>query len=365
VVLEQQSGLGEPICCTGIVSQECVRSFTIGDEVILRRVNSARLFSPSGKQLQLRRQEVQACILDRPAFNLAIASLAQDGGAEYMLDSPVTSIAIRGGGVRLEVVRRGEKTNLDARVAVIASGFASHLTRGLGKINRFALGAQAEVATAGIDEVELYFGQQIAPGFFGWLVPTLPSRAWVGLLTERNPRAYLTRLISSLKAQGKITQVRAEPSYRGIPLKPLARTYGERLLVVGTAAGQIKPTTGGGIYYGLLCADIAASHLHRALSCNDLSAGRLAEYEREWKERIGRELRRGYRVRKIYQHLSDRQLDGIFKVIEDSSMADIWLKSSEVSFDWHGEPLLKLLGRSLVLHTIKAAVAPFHLRHWG
>jgi flavin-dependent dehydrogenase len=47
---------------------------------------------------------------------------------------------------------------------------------------------------------------------------------------------------------GKITSDEAEPNYGGVSLKPLTRTYGERLLVVGTAAGQVKPTTGGGRY---------------------------------------------------------------------------------------------------------------------
>ena len=71
--------------------------------------------------------------------------------------------------------------------------------------------------------------------------------------------------MASLLSQEKIKSDKAELNYGGIPLKPLPRTYGQRLVVVGDAAGQVKPTTGGGIYYGLLCADIAAGTLHRAL----------------------------------------------------------------------------------------------------
>ena len=67
--------------------------------------------------------------------------------------------------------------------------------------------------------------------------------------------------------------------------------------MVGDAAGQVKPTTGGGIYYGLLCADIAANNLHRALDADDLSARNLANYEREWKKKLGRELKIGYYAR--------------------------------------------------------------------
>ncbi|MEE9173415.1 MAG: NAD(P)/FAD-dependent oxidoreductase, partial [Thermoplasmata archaeon] len=81
--------------------------------------------------------------------------------------------------------------------------------------------------------------------------------------------------------------------------------------MVGDAAGQVKPTTGGGIYYGLLCAEIAADTLNGALAGNDLSAENLAEYERRWKKKLGRELRVGYWARKLYERLSDGQIDRI------------------------------------------------------
>ena len=105
---------------------------------------------------------------------------------------------------------------------------------------------------------------------------------------EQSGRAAV--LVTFLQAQGRIASVEIEPCYRGIPIKPLPRTYGDRLVVVGDAAGQVKPTTCGGIYYGLLCADIATNNLHRALKRDDLSAKSLANYERGWKRKLGREL---------------------------------------------------------------------------
>ena len=92
VVLEQREKLGEQVCCTGIIGKECVDSFAIDDHVILRWVNSARLFSPSGKSLRLWRQENQACILDRAAFDVAMAGRAQGRGVEYVFNSPVRHI---------------------------------------------------------------------------------------------------------------------------------------------------------------------------------------------------------------------------------------------------------------------------------
>lgn len=363
VVLEQKEKLGGRICCAGIISQECVSSFAIDDGVVLRRVSSARLFSPSGRLLRLWRQETQACIVDRAAFDLSIASGAQGKGAQYVLNSPVRDIEVGDDGVRIEATRQGEGLNFEARVVVIATGFGSRLVGGLGlgKVGDFVMGIQAEVETIGIDEVEVYFGQEVAPGFFAWLVPTAPPKALVGLLSRRSSGLYLKKLISSLLAQGKIVSDEAELGRRGISLKPLTRTYRRRLVVVGDAAGQVKPTTGGGIYYGLLCADIAASNLHRALKVDDLSARNLASYEREWKKKLGRELKMGYYARKFYEHLSDRQIDRIFDIIKSNGIDEALLKADDLSFDWHGEVILRLLGHHVLSRAIKVMKIPFRI----
>jgi len=363
VVLERKEKLGEQVCCAGIISQECVDSFAIDNNVILRKVNSARLFSHSGRLLRLWRQETQACIVDRAAFDVAAANGAQGKGAEYVLNSLVRATEIKNDRVNVEAIRLGERLNFEARVVVIATGFGSKLSEGLGlgKASDFVLGTQAEVETIGVDEVEVFFGQEIAPGFFAWLVPTSPERALVGLLSRRSPGLYLKKLMSALLAEGKIASTEAELSYGGIPLKPLAKTCSQRLIVVGDAAGQVKPTTGGGIYYGLLCADIAANTLHRALENDDLSTKGLASYERQWRGKLGRELKIGYYARKFYERLSDRHIDRIFDIIESNGINEALLKAEDLSFDWHGEAVLRLVGHRAISQTLDMMKIPFHL----
>jgi len=361
VVLEQKRTLGEPVCCTGIIGREYVNSFAIDDNVILRQVNSARLFSPSGNYLRLWREEIQAYIIDRAAFNVAMGRQAQEAGAEYVLNSLVGNIEVGDDKVSVEATHQEERLNFEARVVIIATGFGSGLAQklGLGKISDFVIGAQAEIETIGVDEIEIYFGQEIAPGFFAWLVPTSPQTARVGLLSRRSPGLYLKKLMASLLAQGKIVSAEAELNYGGIPLKPLARTHSERLVVVGTAAGQVKPTTGGGIYYGLLCADIAADNLHRALESDDLSAKGLASYEREWKRKLGWELKIGYWARKFYEHLSDRQIERLFNIIKSNGIDKALLEANDISFDWHGEAILRLMAHRTVAKATQVIKFPF------
>lgn len=231
----------------------------------------------------------------------------------------------------------------------------------MGKAGDFVMGSQAEVETMGVNEVEVYLGQEVAPGFFAWLVPTLPGKALVGLLSRHSPGLYLKKLISFLLAREKIVSAEVELSYGGIPLKPLARTYSDRLLVVGSAAGQVKPTTGGGIYYGLLCADIAANNLHQALEHDDLSARNLASYEKGWKSKLGQELKVGYWARKFYELLSDRQIDRIFDIIKSKGIDKALLGADDLSFDWHGRVVLRLIGYQALSKVIKAGKPPFSL----
>ena len=355
VVLEQRERVGEQVCCTGVIGQECASLLGIDGNVILRQVKSARLFSPSGKCLRLRRQETQAYVIDRAAFDVALAARAQSKAADFVLSSAVRNIEVEGDRVRVEVAREGKKLNFEARAVVVATGYGSRLVEGLGLggVGDFAVGAQAEVETRGVDEIEVFFGQEVVPGFFGWIVPTSPNRALVGLLTRQRPGHYLRKLMASLLVQGRVVSTEAELSYGGVPLKPLPRTYGERLVVVGDAGGQVKPTTGGGIYFGLLCAGIAANTLCRALETNDLSARALASYERKWKRKLGRELRLGYWARRLYGRLSDKQIDKIFGIVRSSGIDEALLKAEELSFDWHSEAMLRLMGYTAVSRTLK------------
>jgi len=342
-VLEKHEGVGEHVCCTGIVSRECGELFDIPQDCILQAAHSARLFAPSGEFLSIRKDEVQAYILDRAAFDLLLAGKAEKQGAEYLLAACAKDISIRDEGVEVRVDQRGKALTFRGKVAIIANGFGSGLPQklGLGQIKDFIIGAQTEVETNGISEVEVHFSQRIARGFFAWLVPLSQHRARAGLFSRESPGNCLREFLAQLVAQGKISPAESRITYGGIPLRPLPRTYGERVLVVGDAAGQVKPTTGGGIYYGLLCADMAAETIHEAFSLNDFCRKKLAHYEEAWRGKLGRELQMGYFARRLYNRLSDRRINKIFDIVRENNIHDALLDSPHFSFDRHGELILE------------------------
>ena len=345
LVFERRPRVGDAACCTGIIGKECFDRFPIVNNGVLTQHSSAKFFSPSGKCLRLSKDTVQAYVVDRVAFDRALAQKAQEEGVEYLFSARVEGITSRDNCVRATVEYKGDTRDFEGRMAVISSGFGASLPQrlGLGKISDFILGAQAEVKVGDLAEVEIYLGQEIAPGFFGWLVPTSDGKALAGLLSRRSPGSYLRNLLSSLLAQGKIASTETKIICGGIPLSPLPKTYRERVLVVGDAAGQVKPTTGGGIYYGLLCADIAAEVIHDALRTDDCSGKRLAHYERCWKEKLSREIQIGYWARKMYERLDDRQIENIFDIIQANNIHEAILQSPDFSFDWHGDSILRAL----------------------
>ncbi|MEA1958279.1 MAG: NAD(P)/FAD-dependent oxidoreductase [Chloroflexota bacterium] len=342
-VFEEHERIGEPVQCTGIIGVECFERFDLPTDCVVREANSAKLFSPSGKTIRLYRNSPQAYIVDRAAFDRHLYNEALSCGAEYFTSCRVNDIAILDDRVRITTQY---KDAYEARAAVIASGFYSRLPLklGLGRVKDFIVGAQAWVCTTAdneLEEMEIYFDQKLAPGFFAWFVPTGDRSALAGLFARRRPREHLRAFIDDLYERGRIASSEADIVPGGIPLRPPKRTFGERVIVLGDAAGQVKPTTGGGVYYGMLCAEMAADVLSQAFERGDVSKQSLAGYESIWKESIGGELRRGYIARRIYEKLGNRAIDRLFDIAIKRGLQEKLARSNDISFDWHSRAVIE------------------------
>ena len=130
----------------------------------------------------------------------------------------------------------------------------------------------------------------------------------------------------------------------GIPLLPLGKTYTDRVLVVGDAAGQVKPTTGGGIFYSLLASEIASGALDQALRDDELSANRLGAYQKEWKNLLSNELEVGYSARCAFEFLGDSQISSLVHQAGKNGFVAELANSPDVSFDWHSSMIGKIMG---------------------
>lgn len=342
-VLEEHEVIGEPVNCTGIIGIDCFKKFPLGLNSVRRAANSARFYSPAGHEILLQKEENQAYIIDRGAFDRELAEKAMAAGATYYTGQRIKNILVDSGGVKLFP---SDRTNIfEARATVIASGFNSKLPEllGLGRITSYAFGGQVEVSLPSEISVEVYFGNDVAPNFFAWLVPTSEGRGLAGLFSRTKQANCLRRFLNKLYSQGKISGETGKVIFGGVPLGMIPKSYASRVLVVGDAAGQVKPTTGGGIYYGLLCADMAVNTLNKALKQDNLSAKALRDYELKWKAKLGREIRIGQLARNIYHRLSDAQIEKAFEIVQSSGLHNLILEDQNFSFDWQASTILKAM----------------------
>ncbi len=343
LLLDQKKAIGERIVCTGIIGTEAFEKFDLPQDTILGSIRKVRFYSPTGNHFDYLPPKTLAKVVDRSQFNRHFEGLALREGAKIKTGSRVEGIRIKKDGVVVKVVdREGLECSLESKVLILASGVNYKLFEwiGLEAPKDFLSGAQIHIPFQGEDWTSIYVGREVAPGSFAWTVPLETGVARVGLLSERNPAFYLRKLLDRIKPGWRDDAPESSMDLRPVVQSPIERSFTDRVLVVGEAAGQIKTTTGGGIYYGLLGAALAAETLEDAFRKNKFTANVLSPYDRRWKKAIGEELRFGYYFRKLFAKLTDEQVEELFdRMIQEEILN---LAHQEAEFDWHKSLILSI-----------------------
>ena len=128
-------------------------------------------------------------------------------------------------------------------------------------------------------------GRSVAPGAFGWKIPLGHGRVRVGLMCWEEPRPYFSALLQRV-APG-LERGEAKFRQKAIGQMPVGNCVAERVVAIGEAAVHVKTSTGGGIYFGLLSAEMAAEVILRAFQKGDFSVHTLGEFERFWRTAFG------------------------------------------------------------------------------
>ncbi len=345
-VLDRKPRVGAGVLCTGIVGREVFDDFGLDRGSIVEELRRVRLVSPGATELLYEHPRPFACVVDRERFDGALASSVEAAGGEVVCGTRVEDLSVTAGGV--EITARDESgaaRRERAAVAVLATGvdFALPKKAGLSAPRDFLKGAQVECAHPGADMTTLFFGRDVAPGAFAWSVPSGGGRAHIGLLTQRDPKACLRRLLDRHFAGVPVTAeesgIRTKPIAQGL----LARTCADRVLAVGEAAGQTKTTTGGGISYGLACADLAAGVIRECFDRSSFGPDGLAAYERRWKSLLQKEILIGQYTRRMCARLSDGRIESLFQLARTDGIVPIIRDRAD--FDWHSGLIFALLQR--------------------
>jgi digeranylgeranylglycerophospholipid reductase len=345
LLLEEHETVASKVLCTGIIGINAFEEFPLPWETVVGTLGRMKAISRYGTELPYTPQQPIAYIVDKGAFNSALAAQSCAAGALLHTSTRAHDLVINHAGVHLQAMVGGEQPlRVHARLAVLACGVNYQLTKnlGLGIPWEFLQGAQTEVPQMLTQWTEVHLNKTFSREAFAWLVPLQSGHTRVGLMCARNARGALMRFLDAVVPQWREWEdlhIAAKP----IAQMPLQKSYAERVLVIGEAAGQVKATTGGGIYYGLLAARLAAETISQAFAAGCFSATTLQAYERAWRSLLADELALGFSFRKLYGWIGDRQMDGILHYIARNGLKD--LIRSKANFDWHRELIVDLRKR--------------------
>ena len=348
LLVEEHEQAGLFVNCTGIIGVEAFRRLDLPMEPILSHLQAITFYSPTGRSFRYDPGEPLAHVVSRLQFDQALANLAISQGAEIRYGVHARLIRVDTHCVELKE-REEDEEPLRAKTAVIATGFGSNLPLqvGLTGPKNIIYGAQAEVEMDGLSDVEIYLGRAVAPEAFAWVVPLAQGLARVGLTTSKEAPRYFQGLLRNPAIRERLRTKEPKMLLSPIPMEPIETSVTDRVLVVGEAAGQVKTTTQGGIYYGMLCAVFAAEAITQACERGDFSARRLKVYERTWRQAISEELKAGLSLRELFRQLSDTQIDALVELGARDDTLTLIKKLAQ--FDWHRQ----LIWSSLKLPALK------------
>ena len=355
-VFEEHAEIGVPSHCAGHLSIRSLKDlglYPLPSGIVENTFSAANFHSPEGTVFSVRLKLPVTCAVNRELFDKFLAKKAEAAGARYRLGSRVRSLILDAGFVKgVNIEQGGNVESFEAKVVVDAEGISARFVKEAslaapqGECLVNAVEAEVEnVRNLEEDAVEVFLGKEYAPGFYGWIMPLPNETAKVGLATKTgNPKDLLQRLMFKHPVASKLlkgSQVK-QLSFHPITLGgPIAKTYANGFLAVGDAASQVKPTTGGGVIFGLTCGQIAAETAFEAIRRNDVSESCLKEYQKGCVGRLGFDFSVMLRARRFLDSLSDGKIDNLLRVCNRLGL-DKALKDVD-EIDFQGKLLLEML----------------------
>ncbi|MGB6500500.1 MAG: NAD(P)/FAD-dependent oxidoreductase [Thermoplasmata archaeon] len=341
LLIEEHPRVGVPVQCAGLVSQRVLDLAGPGSYV-RRPVRGANVFGPSLREFSFRADEPRAFVIDRAGLDVHLGDRAAAAGAEVRTSTRFDGVVRKEpDGVTVRTTDPdGNAARLSARVVVGADGVASAVARAF-RLRRPveilpAFEAEYPESPGDADAVEVYLGRRFAPGLFGWWIPDGAGGARVGIACDADgtsARVYFHRLIEHLVTRfGRPLVNPTAFLVSGIPIGTVPALSGDRVVLVGDAAAQVKPLSGGGIFTGMRAAEIAAKAIDGALRSGELSAARLKSYDTAWRAEFSEEFRKALYLRRLFARLSDAELDSLIDALGRGSLGGTVVAFGDIDF---------------------------------
>jgi len=357
VMLEKRQEIGDPVRCAEGVSKAALRKLVDLDPVwISAEVKGARLRAPDGTEIVMSEDRTGAevgYVLERKVFDRALARDAAEAGAKVMVKTRALGLLHEKGvpsGISAQFV--GESLKIEAPLIIGADGVESKVGRWAGidtalKPKDIETCAQFLLQDEKIDDeyCEFYLGNDIAPGGYVWSFPKGEKLANVGIgvlgskANSGTPIRLLREFVAKNFPDGKILEMMVG----GVPVSgPIETTTADGVILVGDAARQSDPITGGGIINamraGVMAGEIAADQVPKG----EVDKESLQIYEKRWRETIGKQITRNFAVKEFFVDLTDDDLNHLTHSLNGINVAELDLRG-----------LLKVLVRQNPKHLLK------------
>ena len=346
-LIEKKKVIGLPLQCAGIINKRVFDFNQIPYGLILNKAKGAHLHTRN-HSLTVSKEEEQALIIDRVAYDQFLYNRAIEEGVDSYLSSKVFSIDDVDGKVRFQ--SDSHEKAIRSKIIVGADGPLSFVSSAIGNDFDYYCASQFLVKVDNISEmssVDLYAYEDLFPGFI-WQIPVYKNIFRIGLFSNHDYKKQRQILEEFLKNDFKYDDYEVIEKYKGkIPIYNRdKKLYKNRVLLVGDAASQVKPTTGGGLLIGFEAVQMAKKTIINALNSDSFDAlnskcidglnfkgfddddrkilqNALKDYQKDFEERFLKEFSYQLKVQKTFCTLSDYDLDYFFLRLKEEGADEL------------------------------------------
>ena len=332
LLLEKDRDIGSPVRCAEGVDHDGLKLIVDPQPFFIQnRINGVNLVAPNGGVINIETKNT-GYILKRNIFDYYLAELAVKAGAEVRTKSYVSDLLFENDRVSgVTFFSMGKSFKVRSSIVIGADGVESRIGRKAGIHTQLKLAdidscVQYTLANIKVNSniCDFYFSHKIAPGGYLWVFPKSNNSANVGLGISgdfkqlESPKTYLDRFIQNRFPNASILTT----TLGGVPTaKTISEIVKPGFMVVGDAARQVNPVSGGGIVSGMIAGKIAGQVAAKAVQSGDFSQNFLKKYERQWYKAEGNNHKNFYRLKKAVFSLTDENLniatEAILKLPQD------------------------------------------------
>ncbi|ABR54446.1 geranylgeranyl reductase [Methanococcus vannielii SB] len=337
LVLEEHQEIGVPLQCAGLISVNGVKELG-NPKGSVNKVRGANIFSKNNV-FTVGNEKVRAEVFERKVMDKDIAKRASKRVDVLMKSygkiknsnqkrrNYITKSSLKEKFQKLEIMHLGESYEVCPKIIIGADGIRSNIGKSLqmNKKREIISGIQIEYANAKIDDdfVNVFYDKRYSERFFTWIIPLGNDRVRVGTCDSNNSYKKLTEFLKNNRIANEILKnaTPIEFTSGAIPIG-YSKTVTDNVMLVGDSAGQVKPLSGGGLYYGAKCGKICANTINNYFKGN-YSLEFLKSYEKDWKKEFSKEIDKNLKIRRIFNMIDDGKIDRILEYVTKNNLLDI------------------------------------------